>query len=170
MSLIQKMLVVLVISLLIAFIAKTQAQTTTIKAGQLSISDTFTRATVAGQKNAGGFLSIQNEGATDKLLSATSAASSVVEIHEMKMDGNVMQMRQIKSLDIPSKGKVDLKPGGYHLMFIDLKSPLKAGENVDVQLTFEKAGKVSVKLPIQEMRPMHGSGSGQGHGPAHGTK
>lgn len=170
MSLIQKMLVVLVISLLIAFIAKTQAQTTTVKAGQLSISDTFTRATVAGQKNAGGFLSIQNEGVKDKLLSATSSASSVVEIHEMKMDGNVMQMRQIKSLDIPSKGKVDLKPGGYHLMFIDLKSPLKAGENIDVQLTFEKAGKVSVKLPIQEMRPMHGGGPGQGHGPAHRTK
>lgn len=170
MSLIQKMLVVLVISLLIAFIAKTQAQTTAVKAGQLSISDTFTRATVAGQKNAGGFLSIQNEGSADKLLSATSPVSSTVEIHEMKMDGNVMQMRQIKSLDIPSKGKVDLKPGGYHLMFIDLKSQLKAGENVDVQLTFEKAGKVNVKLPIQEMRPMHGGGPGQGHGPVRGAK
>jgi copper(I)-binding protein len=164
MSLIQKMLIVLVISLLIAFVARTQAQTPTVKAGQLSISDTFTRSTVAGQKNAGGFLTIQNEGNLDKLLSAKSNVSASMEIHEMKMDGNVMQMRQINSLDIPSKGKLELKPGGYHLMFIDIKSPLKAGESVDVQLTFEKAGKVNVKLPIQEMKPMHGGSRDAGHG------
>jgi copper(I)-binding protein len=164
MSLIQKMLIVLVISLLIAFVARTQAQTPTVKAGPLSISEAFTRSTVAGQKNAGGFLTIQNEGNVDKLLSAKSNVSTSVEIHEMKMDGNVMQMRQVNSLDIPSKGKVELKPGGYHLMFIDIKSPLKVGESVDVQLTFEKAGKVNVKLPIHEMKPMHGGSRDAGHG------
>ena len=164
MSLIQKMLIVLVISLLIAFIARTQAQTTVVKVGNLTISETFTRATVTGQKNAAGFLSIQNAGNVDKLLSAKSNVSSAVEIHEMKMDGNVMQMRQVNALDIPSKGKVELKPGGYHLMFIDLKSPLKSGETIEVQLNFEKAGKVDVKLPIQDMRPMHGGSRDAGNG------
>jgi copper(I)-binding protein len=132
--------------------------------GGKSISETFTRSTVAGQKNAGGFLTIQNEGNVDRLLSAKSNVSASMEIHEMKMDGNVMQMRQVNSLDIPSKGKVELKPGGYHLMFIDIKSPLKAGESVDVQLIFEKAGKVNVKLPIQDMKPMHGGSRDAGHG------
>jgi len=173
MSLIQKMLVVLVISLVIAFIAKSQAQTPTpvipsqgvvAKVGQLSIADPYTRSTVPGQKNAGGFLSIQNGGEIDKLISASSAVSETVEIHEMKMEGNVMQMRAMKSLDVPSKGKVDLRPGGYHLMFINLKAPLQVGDKVDVQLTFEKAGKVTIKLPVQDMRAMHGGSHGRGQG------
>jgi copper(I)-binding protein len=163
MSLIQKMLIVLLVSLLIAFVARTQAQTPAVKVGTLTISETFTRSTITGQKNAAGFLSIQNEGNADKLLSVKSNVSSSMEIHEMKMDGNVMQMRQVNSLDIPSKAKVELKPGGYHLMFIDIKSPLKAGESVEVQLTFEKAGKVNVKLPIQDMKPMHGGSREAGH-------
>lgn len=73
-----------------------------------------------------------------------------------------MQMRAMKSLDIPAKAKVDLRPGSYHLMFIDLKAPLKVGDKVEVQLNFEKAGKVTVKLPVQDMRAMHGGP----HGPA----
>ena len=87
-----------------------------------------------------------------------------MEIHEMKMEGNVMQMRAMKALDVPSKGQVDLRPGGYHLMFINLKAPLQVGDKVDVQLTFEKAGKVTIKLPVQDMRAMHGGPRGSGQG------
>ena len=154
MTLIQKMATVLVVSLVIGFIAKSYAEP--VNAGNLTIDNTFTRATVPGQKNAGGFLSIANKGADDKLISATSNVASEVQIHEMKMDGNVMQMKQIDGLTVPAKGKVELKPGGYHLMFMGLKSPLKAGDTIDVQLKFEKAGAVNVKLPVQEMKPMHG--------------
>ena len=154
MTLIQKMATVLVVSLVIGFIAKSYAEP--VNAGNLTIDNTFTRATVPGQKNAGGFLSIANKGADDKLISATSNVASEVQIHEMKMDGNVMQMRQINGLAVPAKGKVELKPGGYHLMLMGLKSPLKAGDTINVQLKFEKAGAVNVKLPVQEMKPMHG--------------
>ena len=92
MTLIQKMATVLVVSLVIGFIAKSYAEP--VNAGNLTIDNTFTRATVPGQKNAGGFLSIANKGADDKLISATSNVASEVQIHEMKMDGNVMQMKQ----------------------------------------------------------------------------
>lgn len=150
MSLIQKMLVVFAVSLLIAFVARAEP----VKQGALTISDQVVRATVTGQKNAGAFLTVSNNGAEDQLLSASSPASARMEVHEMKMDGNVMQMRQIDSLVIPAKGKVNLMPGGYHLMFIDLKEPLKAGDTVDIQLKFKKAGTVNVKFPIQAFKPM----------------
>ena len=118
MTLIQKMAAVLVTSLVIAFIAKSYAEP--VNVGNLTIDNTFTRATVPGQKAGGGFLSIANKGVADKLVSASSSIASEVQIHEMKMDGNVMQMKQIDSLAIPAQGKVELKPGGYHLMFIGL--------------------------------------------------
>lgn len=150
MSLIQKMTIVFVVSLLIAFVARAEP----VKQGNLTISDQVVRSTVTGQKNAGAFLTISNSGAEDQLLSVSSPVASRMEVHEMKMDGNVMQMRQIESLAIPAKGKVNLMPGGYHLMFIDLKEPLKAGDVVDIQLKFKKAGIVNVKFPIQAFKPM----------------
>ena len=109
---------------------------------------------MAGQKNAAGFLTIENKGNDDILLSASSNVATATEIHEMKMDGNVMQMRPVESLSIPAKSKLELQPGGYHLMFMGLKEPLKDGSIVEVQLRFQKAGSVSVKLPIQKMHAM----------------
>jgi copper(I)-binding protein len=126
-----------------------------VKVGNLRIENPQARATVPAQKMSGGFLKIENKGGADKLLSASSPASKTMELHTMTMDGNVMRMREVKSIDIPANGKVELKPGGLHLMFIDLKSQLKPGLSVPVKLKFEKAGEVEVKFKIGGF-PAHG--------------
>ena len=126
-----------------------------VKEGNLKIENPQARATVPAQKMSGGFLKIENKGGADKLLSASSPASKSMELHTMSMDGNVMKMREVKAIDIPANGTVELKPGGLHLMFIDLKSQLKPGLSVPVKLKFEKAGEVEVKFKIGGF-PAHG--------------
>jgi copper(I)-binding protein len=126
-----------------------QAYAQTVKVDAVSISDAYTRATVTGQKVAGGFLKIQNKGNTpDQLISASSPSAGDVQIHEMAMEGNVMKMRQVKDITVPANGSVELKPGGYHLMFLDLKGPFVAGETIPVKLKFAKSGDVEVRLPV----------------------
>ena len=119
--------------------------------GQLAVHHPYTRSTAPGQKVAGGFMKIENKGTADQLISASSPIASEMQLHTMTMDGNVMRMREVKVIDVPAKGSVELKPGGLHLMFIDLKSPLKAGESVPVKLKFQKAGEVEVKMPVKDI-------------------
>jgi copper(I)-binding protein len=126
-----------------------------VKVGNLKIENPQARATVPAQKMSGGFLKIENKGGADKLLSASSPASKTMELHTMTMEGNVMKMREVKAIDIPANGTVELKPGGLHLMFIDLKSQLKPGLSVPVKLKFEKAGEVEVKFKVGGF-PAHG--------------
>ena len=78
-----------------------------------------------------------------------------MEVHEMKMEGNVMQMREVKQIDVPANTVVGLKPGGLHLMFMNIKSPLKPGDMVAVKLKFAKAGELEVKLPVKAMGGGH---------------
>jgi periplasmic copper chaperone A len=131
------------------------------KVGSIEIEHAYTRATVPGQKVGGGFMKIENKGAADTLISASSPISGDVQLHEMAMDGNVMKMRQVKDIVVPAGGTVELKPGGMHIMFMNIKAPLKAGEAVPVKLKFAKAGEVEVKMPVDAM----GSHGGQ-HGGA----
>ena len=103
------------------------------KVGTLEISHPWTRATAPTAKAGGGYLVITNKGTTpDRLVAAQSTASQKVEIHEMKMDGSVM-----------------VKPGGYHIMFMELKAPLAKDTKVPVTLVFEKAGKIDVDFAVQ---------------------
>ncbi len=126
-----------------------------VKVGNLKIEHPMARATVPAQKMSGGFMKIENKGPADKLLSASSPVSKTMELHTMSMEGNVMKMREVKAIDIPANGKVELKPGGLHLMFIDLNSQLKPGLTVPVKLKFEKAGEVEVKFKVGGF-PAHG--------------
>ena len=121
------------------------------KVGSVQIENAYTRATVPGQQAAGGFMKIENKGAADQLISASSPVAGEVQLHEMAMDGNVMKMRQVKDIPLPAGGAVDLKPGGLHLMFMNIKAPLTAGETVPVKLKFAKAGEVEVKMPVNAM-------------------
>ena len=123
------------------------------KVGALEIAHPWTRATAPTAKAGGGFLVITNKGTTpDRLVAAESDAAQKVEIHEMKMDGSVMRMRELeKGLEIPPGGSVMLKPGGYHIMFMELKAPFAKGAKVPVTLVFEKAGKVDVQFAVQDM-------------------
>ena len=122
--------------------------------GSIKIENGYTRATAPGQQVAGGFLKIENKGVADQLISASSPAAGEVQLHEMAMDGNVMRMRQVKDIALPANGAVELKPGGLHLMFMNIKAPLTVGETVPVKLKFAKAGEVEVKLPVNATAPM----------------
>lgn len=132
----------------------------TASAGSIKIENAYTRATVPGQQVAGGFMKIENKGSADQLVSASSPVAGEVQLHEMAMEGNVMKMRQVKDIAVPAGSAVELKPGGLHLMFMSIKSPLTAGESVPVKLKFAKAGEVEVKMPVNAM------GAGAGHGGA----
>ena len=116
--------------------------------GSIKVENAYTRATAPGQQVAGGFLKIENKGSADQLVSASSPAAGEVQLHEMAMDGNVMKMRQVKDIPVPANGSVELKPGGLHLMFMNIKAPLAAGETVPVKLKFAKAGEVEVRMPV----------------------
>ena len=122
-----------------------------IRIGDLEIKAPWSRATPGGAKVAGGFMSITNKGMTpDRLIGGATDFAGIFEVHEMRMDGNVMRMRALeKGLEIKPGETVELKPGGFHVMFIDLKKPLKAGETVKGTLIFEKAGKVEVTYSVQ---------------------
>ncbi len=121
------------------------------KAGDLEISGTWTRATAPTARAGGGFLTITNKGTVaDRLVSASSPAAAKVEVHEMKMDGSIMRMRELENgLDIPPGATVALKPGGYHLMLMELTAPIAQGSHVPVTLVFEKAGKVEIQLKAE---------------------
>jgi periplasmic copper chaperone A len=122
-----------------------------IKAGDLVISQAWSRATPNGAKIAGGYLTIENKGtAPDKLIGGNGDIAGKVEVHEMSMNNGVMTMRPLdKGLVIEPGKTVKLAPGGYHLMMFDLNGPLKQGDKVPVTLVFEKAGKVNVSLDVQ---------------------
>ncbi|ABE40094.1 protein of unknown function DUF461 [Rhodopseudomonas palustris BisB5] len=134
----------------VSLLSVAAVQAAEIKAGDLVITEAWSRATPGGAKVAGGFLTIDNKGAAaDRLVSATADVAGKVEVHEMSMDNGVMKMRLLdKGLSIEPGKTVKLAPGGYHIMLLDLKGPLKEGEKVPVTLQFEKAGKVPVTLDV----------------------
>ena len=96
------------------------------------------------------FLTISNQtGQTDRLLSAECDAARAVELHETRMENDIMAMRQVSAIDIPAGASVELKPGGYHIMLIDLSEELKAGQKLALTLVFENAGRVAVEAEIR---------------------
>jgi periplasmic copper chaperone A len=133
-----------------AFLA-VPAQAQEVKAGDLVITQPWSRATPGGAKIAGGFVTIENKGAApDRLVSGSGDVAGRVEIHEMAMNNGVMTMRPLdKGLVIEPGKTVKLAPGGYHLMLMDLKTPLKQGDKVPLTLQFEKAGKVELSLDVE---------------------
>ena len=121
-------------------------------AGDISLEHPWSRAAPKGAPVGAGYVTLKNGGAAaDKLISATADVAGRVEIHEMTMDNGVMKMRPVNGLEIPAGKSVELKPGGYHIMFMQLKKPLVAGETVKSVLTFEKAGAVPVEFKIEAM-------------------
>jgi copper(I)-binding protein len=119
---------------------------------QTSVKDGWVRSTVEPQKATGAFMQITSPQG-GKLVGAQSPVAGVTEVHEMAMEGNVMKMRAVSALELPAGKAVELKPGGYHVMLMDLKQALKAGETVPLTLTVEgKDGKretVELKLPVK---------------------
>lgn len=142
---------------------------------QVVVADPWVRATVPQQTGTGAFMKLTSD--TDsKLVAADSPVAKHVEVHEMAMENHVMKMRQIPGLELPAGQTVELKPGGYHIMLIDLHEQVKEGQQVPLTLTFEApdGGRSSLELQVP-VRPLasganghgaHGHSGGHGHGPA----
>lgn len=137
----------------VAIICASSASAQQVKIGDLVLDHAWSRATPGGAKVGGGYLIIENKGATaDKLIGGSSPVAGKVEVHEMAMNNGVMTMRLVKDgLPIPAGQSVKLAPGGYHIMLMELKAPLKKGEKIPVTLKFEKAGEVMVTLDVQDI-------------------
>jgi periplasmic copper chaperone A len=121
-----------------------------VRLGDLVLYNAFTRAMPPTARAGGGFVTIANTGDTDdRLVAASSPVAAVVQLHNMVMDNGVMIMREIENgIDIPAGKAVALKPGGMHIMFIDAPKPFEKDTIVDVTLTFEKAGQITLHLPV----------------------
>jgi copper(I)-binding protein len=112
------------------------------------VTGAWVRASVAGQNATGAFMNLTAREPM-QLVGASSPAAGVAEVHEMKMDGSVMRMRAVPSIELPAGRAVELKPGGYHLMLMDLKKPLAAGDMVPVTLAFRDKAGMTVNLEFQ---------------------
>jgi len=133
-----------------------------IKIGNLRIETPWARATPKGAEVGSAYLTIQNDGAEADTLLGGSADIGAVQVHEMSMAGGVMKMRELTGgLAIAPHASVKLAPGGYHLMLVNLKQALKAGESLKVTLKFARAGEVVVTFPVQ---PVGASGPAGGDG------
>jgi len=121
---------------------------------QVTVTDAWVRGTVPGQKGTGAFMQLTSA-ADMTLVGVASPAAKIVEIHEMSVDGGVMRMRAVDQLALPAGKAIDLKPGGYHVMLMDLVQPLRKGDVVPVTLTFtDKAGKritQEIKAPVRAL-------------------
>lgn len=129
----------------------TPAQAYDYSAGDLRIAHPWSRATPPAAKVGGGYLKIDNRGSSaDRLRSVTLDRAGRVEIHEMSIAEGIMRMRELPmGVEIPAGGSVELKPGGLHVMFMDLKSPLKQGDRLMGTLIFERAGAVAVEFAVE---------------------
>ena len=133
--------------------------------GTLKFTDMWTRATPAGAKVAGGFIKITNLGTElDRLTGGTLATAGTVQVHEMSMRDGVMKMQELpRGLEIKPGETVELKPGGYHLMFIDLKAPVKEGDKLEGTLIFERAGTVAIHYHAVAIGASNGAAEGHKH-------
>ncbi|MBF0374593.1 MAG: copper chaperone PCu(A)C [Alphaproteobacteria bacterium] len=139
----------------------------TALAANIEIRDAFARATPGMAPNGGAFMTIVNNGSEpDRLVSAAAPVSKTTELHTHDSDGQgVMRMRKVEFIAVPAGGTVRLAPGGHHVMFMGLQSPLKEGDKFPITLTFERAGKMTFDMPVVAMGAM-GMGMGMGMGGA----
>src|SRR5574340_546198 len=125
-------------------------------AANISVTDAWVRATMPGQPVGGAYMRIQSD-ADARLVGVSSSAVPRVEVHEMKMDGDVMRMREVKAIDLPKGRTVSLEPGGFHIMLMNLKKPIVAGDSIPLTLTIESGGKQQTVEVKAEARAMGGA-------------
>ena len=131
-------------------------------AANISVTDAWARATMPGQPVSGAYMQIQAD-ADARLLSVSSSVVPRVEVHEMNMDGGVMHMREVKAIDLPKGKTVSLEPGGFHIMLMNLKKPIVAGDVIPLTLVVESGGKQQ-KVEVKAVaRPMNMGGGGMQH-------
>lgn len=137
-----------------------------VSAANISVTDAWARATMPGQKVSGAYMQILSD-ADARLISASSPAVPRVEVHEMKMDGDVMRMREVKAIELPKGKTVSLEPGGFHIMLMNLAKPIAAGDVIPLVLTVESGGKLQTVEVKAEARAPMGGGMPMQHNHSH---
>lgn len=157
-------------AILACFLAALPAQAGEFRAGDIVIETPWTRATPGGARVAGGYMRLTNTGTEpDRLIGGSSEMAGRFEVHSMVMDGTVARMAPVEGgLEIPPGESVELAPGGYHVMFMDLERPLTQGETVTGTLVFERAGTIEITWEVAAMGVRSPDGHGHGHGHGHG--
>ncbi|MGE0725355.1 MAG: copper chaperone PCu(A)C [Alphaproteobacteria bacterium] len=120
--------------------------------GAIQVEQPWARATVGSARASAAYMTLRNDGAADRLLSASSPLAETVEIHTVIKEGTVMRMRPVPAIDLPAGGTARLAPGGFHIMLLGLRRPLKDGDRVPLTLTFEKAGAIAVEASVRPAR------------------
>jgi hypothetical protein len=127
--------------------------------GDIQVRHPWSRATAPGAKVAVGYMEIRNTGAQpDRLIAASTPVAKRVEMHVTQREGEIMRMRQVKDFEIPARERITLRPGGSHLMLVDIAQPLKKGERFPVTLRFERAGELQIEVEVQDIgarKPHH---------------
>jgi copper(I)-binding protein len=158
----------LTLALLVAIVQGTLAFVAAPVAAQdyrlksLRIDHAFARATPPGARSGGVFLTVENTGSVaDRLIRVSSPVARTVELHDMTLDGGVMRMRAVSTVEIKPGDKLELKPGGYHAMLSGLKQPLKPGDRFLLTLTFQHAGAIELSVTVEAMSatPTHADSS-----------
>ena len=118
---------------------------------KIMVHDAWVRAVPPASRMSAAYMRLENGGATaDRLVGAASSVSNVAEIHNVRSEGGMMQMFRVDGVDVPANGSVELKPGSYHVMLIDLKQTPAMGEQVELTLNFKNAGEVKVSVPVKQ--------------------
>jgi copper(I)-binding protein len=146
-----------IIVTIIAYFISATAMATDYKAGSLAISSPWSRATQKGSQTAIGYMTIKNNGTTpDRLIGGSIDVAANFELHSMVMENGIAKMRELKDMEIGPGQTIEFRPGGSHVMFVDLKHPLSKGEHVKGTIIFEHAGTVQIEYSVEGIGAQHG--------------
>ena len=147
----------LLITAAIAFCMSANAMANDYKAGSIEISTPWSRATPKGAQTAIGYMTIKNNGTTpDRLTGGSIDVADHFQLHSMTMENGVAKMRELSDIEIKPGQTIEFKPGGSHVMFVNLKHPLSKGEHISGTLVFERAGKVNVEYSVERIGAQNG--------------
>jgi len=138
---------------LIALLALAASMTAASAQAPITVTEAWVREPVPGRAVTAAYAVVDNPGKTEiAIVSASSEIAGTAELHEMAVSGDMMKMQQVKEIKVPAAGRVELKPGGYHVMLFNLKQPLKEGDTVALVLTTSGGAKVSVTAKVRKGR------------------
>ena len=115
---------------------------------EVSVTNAWARETIGAGKTSAGYARIVNTGTADRLVSVSTPAAGMADVHQSVEQGGMMRMLPVKVLEIPAKGEMLLKPGGYHIMIMNAQKPFKVGDVMEFTFTFEHAGKITVPVKV----------------------
>lgn len=149
----------------LSFLPAASVLAQTASGSQVEVVEPWARATAGTAKTAAAYMTLRNTGTgADRLVAVSSPVAGKVELHTHVKDGDVMRMRKVDAIGVGAHGTAKLVPGGLHVMFFDLKAPLKEGEKFPLTLKFEKAGEVSTQVIVRSASASNSGGPVEGHG------